>query len=124
MDPFLLKSLPSIILPQRLNKIKSIQFLWALYFIPTSTDSTAAIELRNLWKDVWNVLRDMEGLKVLRVECFSGFELRTAAEREMIEDVKAVDRPEVFELRLMRSYTVGDLEAVMNPRCTIIRSNR
>lgn len=108
MGPESLVSFSTIILPQRLNALGSLQLTWA-FFKTQVTDSEKVLLQGDdaLWKACWRVIASMEGLRDLRVwlSMSPTNKLARHLETALLAPLAQVGTRRLFEIRVSWSLT-------------------
>jgi hypothetical protein len=102
--------LPLALLPQRMNAIRTLRFLWQLPNGPPMTFpefSGLGMEIylkrHKKWRKIWQIISTMAGLRELHIKLNVTTEwatLNREAATELLEPIKQVTKPEVFLLSL------------------------
>jgi hypothetical protein len=102
--------LPLALLPQRMNAIRTLRFLWQLPNGPPMTFpefSGLGMEIylkrHKKWRKIWQIISTMAGLRELHIKLNVTTEwatLNREAATELLEPIKQVTKPEIFLLSL------------------------
>ncbi|KAI9845111.1 MAG: hypothetical protein M1838_001900 [Thelocarpon superellum] len=123
-NPDCLERLPRLLLPQRMHAIRRLRFTWHLSEPPFCGGSRYK---DTVWTIIWQVLASMKGLRELQVELQIACVWRMhwlTQERKLLEPVKAVTTPDVFELTLpftieARDITLRELPCIIQQSCDL-----
>lgn len=110
-DEEVMEHLPILLLPQRIDAIRSLTFLWALRLDPLHLVEQEAREIYpeffgrpGIWKTIWHNISDMKGLQTLNVKLkvwppgWQSINKETAT--QLLLPIKEVVRPKEFILSL------------------------
>jgi hypothetical protein len=102
--------LPLALLPQRINAIRKLWFLWQLpngppMILPelSGPGMEAHLKRQKKWRKIWQIISTMAGLRELHIKLKITAEwatLNREAAAELLEPIKQVTRPEAFLLSL------------------------
>ena len=74
-DEEVMEHIPLLVLPQRVNTIRSLTFYWALWLDPLNLVEQEAREIfpeffgrPGVWKTIWHNISNMKGLQTLHVK--------------------------------------------------------
>ena len=112
--------LPRLLLPQRINAIRDLDFVWLLRDPPASSKPTHR-DWRE-WSEVWEEIARMRGLKKLHVKLVVAVlhSFRWARnEARLLQVVASVTQPAQFLLTVPWSSSGQDLDGLP---CQILRS--
>ncbi|KAE9364359.1 hypothetical protein N431DRAFT_563682 [Stipitochalara longipes BDJ] len=109
-DPAVIEYIPLALLPQRINAIRTLRFLWQLPNTPPidfpdfpGPGREAHLKRLRKWKKIWKIISTIAGLRELHIKLNVPGEwatLNREAAVELLEPLRQVTKPEVFLLSL------------------------
>ncbi len=111
LDPRVLKWLPITLLPQRIDAIRSLRFIWLLsngppVGIPPGFAGPQYQELaryQDRWREIWYIISTMKSLQSLYVKLEVSTDWATLNKESaeiLLEPIKQITRPKIFVLSL------------------------
>lgn len=109
-EPAVMEYLPLALLPQRINAIRTLRFLWQLpnslpMIFPEFSGPGMQLLLKRQkkWTKIWQIISTMTGLRELHIKLNVTAEwatLNREAAAELLEPIRQVTKAEIFLLSL------------------------